>query len=214
MIRNSPAPSFAGSRACVLACTVIACRQNLPTPEAPAPAAPAVAGPAASIRAGVTAANPYAVEAGLEVLRAGGSAADAAVAVQSMLGLVEPQSSGLGGGAFALYYEARSGTVTAFDGREAAPAGARPDMFLDEQRTTTFLHRRGNERTLHGGARRHRDARCRARQVRAVALESTVRRTDPRGRVRHRRAAETRPVRQLADAAGVTGGCANVVQKA
>jgi gamma-glutamyltranspeptidase/glutathione hydrolase len=80
----------------------------------------------------VTAANPIAVEAGLEVLRKGGGAADAAVAVQAALGLVEPQSSGLGGGAFLLYYDAQSRTVTAFDGRETAPAGATPDMFLDE----------------------------------------------------------------------------------
>jgi gamma-glutamyltranspeptidase/glutathione hydrolase len=65
------------------------------------------------------------------VLRAGGSAVDAAVAVQAALGLVEPQSSGLGGGAFLLYYDARTGKVTAFDGRETAPAGATPDMFLD-----------------------------------------------------------------------------------
>jgi len=79
---------------------------------------------------GVAAANPYAVEAGLEVLRAGGSAADAAVAVQAMLGLVEPQSSGIGGGAFLLHYESATGQVTAFDGRETAPAGATPDMFL------------------------------------------------------------------------------------
>jgi gamma-glutamyltranspeptidase/glutathione hydrolase len=79
---------------------------------------------------GVAAANPHAVAAGLEVLRAGGSAADAAVAVQAVLGLVEPQSSGIGGGAFLLYYEAASGKVTAFDGRETAPAGATPDMFL------------------------------------------------------------------------------------
>jgi gamma-glutamyltranspeptidase/glutathione hydrolase len=83
--------------------------------------------------AGVAAANPLAVEAGLEILRAGGSAVDAAVAVQAALGLVEPQSSGIGGGAFLLYYDARTGHVTAYDGREAAPAGATPDMFLDEQ---------------------------------------------------------------------------------
>jgi len=83
-----------------------------------------------AVAAGVAAANPYAVEAGLEILRAGGSAADAAVAVQAMLGLVEPQSSGIGGGAFLLYYDAQSGRITAFDGREAAPAGAKPDMFL------------------------------------------------------------------------------------
>jgi gamma-glutamyltranspeptidase / glutathione hydrolase len=73
-----------------------------------------------------------AVDAGLEVLAKGGNAIDAAVAVQAMLGLVEPQSSGLGGGAFLMYYDADSGKVIAFDGREKAPAEAQPDMFLDE----------------------------------------------------------------------------------
>ncbi len=82
-------------------------------------------------QAGVAAANPLAVDAGLEILRAGGSAADAAVAVQAMLGLVEPQSSGIGGGGFMLYYDAASKQVTAFDGRETAPAGATPSMFVD-----------------------------------------------------------------------------------
>ncbi len=81
---------------------------------------------------GVAAAHPYAVDAGLAVLRAGGGAADAAVAVQAALGLVEPQSSGLGGGAFLLYYDAQTGAITAFNGRETAPAGATPDMFLDQ----------------------------------------------------------------------------------
>lgn len=57
---------------------------------------------------------------------------DAAVAMQAMLGLVEPQSSGIGGGSFMMYYDAKTNTVTAIDGREKAPAGARPDMFLDE----------------------------------------------------------------------------------
>jgi len=89
--------------------------------------------PRVKLTPGVVAANPIAVEAGLEVLRAGGGAADAAVAVQAALGLVEPQSSGLGGGAFLLYYDAQTGTITAFDGRETAPAGATPDMFLDEK---------------------------------------------------------------------------------
>ncbi len=78
----------------------------------------------------VAAANPMAVDAGLKVLKAGGSAVDAAVAVQAVLGLVEPQSSGLGGGAFMTYYDARTKTVTAYNGRETAPAGATPDMFL------------------------------------------------------------------------------------
>jgi gamma-glutamyltranspeptidase/glutathione hydrolase len=80
----------------------------------------------------VAAANPLAVDAGLEILSHGGRAIDAAVAVQAMLGLVEPQSSGVAGGAFLMYYDAHNGKLTAFDGREKAPAGARPDMFLDE----------------------------------------------------------------------------------
>jgi gamma-glutamyltranspeptidase/glutathione hydrolase len=79
----------------------------------------------------VSAANPMAVEAGLKVLREGGSAVDAAVAIQAVLGLVEPQSSGLGGGAFMTYYDAKTKAVTAYNGRETAPAGATPDMFLD-----------------------------------------------------------------------------------
>jgi gamma-glutamyltranspeptidase/glutathione hydrolase len=78
----------------------------------------------------VAAANPLAVEAGLRVLRDGGSAVDAAVAIQAVLGLVEPQSSGLGGGSFLVFYDAKSGKVTAYDGRETAPSGAGPDMFL------------------------------------------------------------------------------------
>src|SRR5262249_18999308 len=61
----------------------------------------------------------------------GGKALDAGVAVQAMLGLVEPQSSGIGGGSFLMYYDARSGRVSAIDGRETAPAGAEPDMFLN-----------------------------------------------------------------------------------
>ena len=83
--------------------------------------------------AGVAAANPMAVEAGLEVLAAGGTAADAAVAVQAMLGLVEPQSSGIGGGAFLLYYDAAAKRITAYDGREAAPVAATASLFFDEQ---------------------------------------------------------------------------------
>ena len=78
----------------------------------------------------VDAANPLAVEAGLQVLRAGGTAVDAAVAVQATLGLVEPQSSGVGGGDFMTYFDARTRQVTAYDGREMAPDGATPDMFL------------------------------------------------------------------------------------
>jgi gamma-glutamyltranspeptidase/glutathione hydrolase len=72
----------------------------------------------------VVAANPLATKAGCDVLKKGGSAVDAAVAVQMVLNLVEPQSSGIGGGAFMLHYNAASGVVTAYDGRETAPAAA------------------------------------------------------------------------------------------
>jgi gamma-glutamyltranspeptidase / glutathione hydrolase len=78
----------------------------------------------------VAAANPMAVEAGLQVLRRGGSAVDAAIAVQMVLGVVEPQASGLGGGGFLLNYEGATGTIDVYDGRETAPAGATPTMFL------------------------------------------------------------------------------------
>lgn len=78
----------------------------------------------------VAAANPLAVEAGLKVLRAGGSAMDAAVAVQAVLALVEPQSSSLSGGAYMVYYDARTRQVTAYDGRETAPASADGQWFF------------------------------------------------------------------------------------
>lgn len=78
----------------------------------------------------VAAANPHAAEAGREILRAGGSAVDAAIAAQLVLTLVEPQSSGIGGGAFLLHYEAESRDVTAYDGRETAPAAATSELFL------------------------------------------------------------------------------------
>ena len=79
----------------------------------------------------VAAANPHAVKAGADALAAGGTAADALVAVQVMLGLVEPQSSGLGGGAFLVWYDAATGTVTTLDGRETAPLAATPRRFQD-----------------------------------------------------------------------------------
>ncbi len=79
----------------------------------------------------VAAANPLAVEAGARVLRDGGTAADAMVAVQTVLGLVEPQSSGLGGGAFLVYYDAKTGALSTLDGRETAPLAATPTLFQD-----------------------------------------------------------------------------------
>jgi gamma-glutamyltranspeptidase/glutathione hydrolase len=84
----------------------------------------------------VVAANPHAAEAGIRILRQGGSAVDAAIAVQLVLSLVEPQSSGIGGGAFLLYYDAAASSgddasVTVYSGRETAPAAAGPDLFLN-----------------------------------------------------------------------------------
>jgi gamma-glutamyltranspeptidase/glutathione hydrolase len=96
--------------------------------------------PVASRHWMIAAANPHAVDAGYGILARGGSAADAAVAVQLVLNLVEPQSSGIGGGAFMLYHDASRRRLVAYDGRETAPAAARPDRFLDrEGRPLTHL---------------------------------------------------------------------------
>ncbi len=107
--------------ACVLAFACLAsCATIPPTPAArPAPQQPFV-----------IAANPLAAQAGIEVLKRGGSAVDAAIAVQAMLSLVEPQSSGVGGGAFLSYYDASTMRVSVYDGREVAPAQASESMFL------------------------------------------------------------------------------------
>ena len=108
---------------CTFACLSVASCAATPAPRA-----------AAEARAAepfVVAANPLAAEAGLNVLKRGGSAVDAAIAVQAMLSLVEPQSSGVGGGAFMTYYEGRSRKITVYDGREVAPAQAVSTMFLD-----------------------------------------------------------------------------------
>ncbi len=78
----------------------------------------------------VAAANPLATDAGFQILEAGGTAVDAAIAVQMVLTLVEPQSSGIGGGAFLLHWDGDD--LAAYDGREVAPSGAGEDLFLDE----------------------------------------------------------------------------------
>jgi len=79
----------------------------------------------------VVAANPYASKAGFNILEQGGSAVDAAIAIQLMLTLVEPQSSGIGGGTFMLYWDNKKKNMTTFDGRETAPAKATSELFLD-----------------------------------------------------------------------------------
>ncbi len=87
----------------------------------------------------VAAADPRAVEAGLEILEAGGTAVDAAIAVHSVLGLVEPQSSGLGGGAFMVYYDFEDDALTVFDGREVAPAAADENLFMVDGQVLDYV---------------------------------------------------------------------------
>lgn len=86
----------------------------------------------------VSAANPHAVDAGVEMLKAGGSAVDAAIATQLVLNLVEPQSSGIGGGAFIVHFDKAVQKVTTYDGRETAPAAAKPDRFMEDGRPMSF----------------------------------------------------------------------------
>ncbi len=87
----------------------------------------------AAARHMIATANPHAAAAGRDMLRRGGNAVDAAIAAQMVLTLVEPQSSGIGGGAFLLYYDAAKRQVSAYDGRETAPSAATPALFLDNQ---------------------------------------------------------------------------------
>src|SRR3954454_10616912 len=98
--------------------------------SAPAPA-PRTIARAAAAQPFVIAANPLAARAGLNVLKRGGSALGAQLAVQAMLSRAEPQSSGVGGGAFMTYYDGRTGKISVYDGREVAPAQATSTMFLD-----------------------------------------------------------------------------------
>jgi len=102
--------------------------------------------PAFAVRHMVVAAHPLAAEAGRQILRRGGSAVDATVAVQMVLALVEPQSSGIGGGAFLLHYTRQGRHITAYDGRETAPAEAGSDLFL----TPTGVPRRFEDAVLGG----------------------------------------------------------------
>jgi len=124
----------AAQGALALAMAATGCATKTPdfvyrVPEQPEAATGIVAKPGwATQRFAVAAANPLATDAGYQVLRAGGSAVDAAVAVQMVLTLVEPQSSGIGGGAFLLHWDGRE--VKAYDGRETAPAAADERLFL------------------------------------------------------------------------------------
>ena len=106
-----------------------AAAQQPPEPEGPSRVTPKRAAVATKYMA--AAANPLAAEAGREILRQGGSSVDAVIAMQLVLNLVEPQSSGIGGGAYVVQYDASRKAITTYDGRETAPAEASPDLFLD-----------------------------------------------------------------------------------
>jgi len=120
-----------------------ACAGTAPAVDARAPQAPEAASgftekPGGSARRYmVAAANPLAADAGHQMLKAGGSAVDAAVAVQMVLNLVEPQSSGIGGGLFLVHHDGK--TVQAYDGRETAPAQATPELFLKNGEPMPFM---------------------------------------------------------------------------
>ena len=96
----------------------------------------------------VAAAHPLAVDAGLEMLSKGGSAVDAAIATQLVLTLVEPQSSGIGGGAFLLHWHAGHSKLATYDGRETAPEAARADRFLEGGQPMDFRRARNGGRSV------------------------------------------------------------------
>jgi gamma-glutamyltranspeptidase/glutathione hydrolase len=106
-----------------LACALLLGACTTPATRTAAPAPAAAAG-------GVSAADPRAAEAGAQILREGGNAADAALATMVALTVVEPQSSGIGGGGFLLYHDQAAGHLSSFDGRETAPHAATPAYFL------------------------------------------------------------------------------------
>lgn len=130
-------PLIPGHRPRILACALLLMMAEPAKAQPLAPAPEAATGrttkaTATAQRSMVAAANPLAAAAGRDILRAGGSAVDAAIAVQLVLNLVEPQSSGLGGGAFLVHWDEAARRVITLDGRETAPAAARPDRFIGQ----------------------------------------------------------------------------------
>ena len=122
---------------CLLAAFMLVLPQTVPAQDAgaqrePEAATGLLAKPLVSARRHmIVAANPLAARAGLEILRRGGNAIDAAIAAQMVLGLVEPQSSGIGGGAFLLHWDETRRELRSYDGRETAPMAADEGLFLD-----------------------------------------------------------------------------------
>lgn len=124
-----------------LSSALLATQMAIAQPQAPAPEAAtgrATKTLGTAQRFMAAAANPLAATAGRDILRAGGSATDAAIAIQLVLNLVEPQSSGIGGGAFFVHWDEAGRKVTTLDGRETAPAAARPDRFMKDGKPTPF----------------------------------------------------------------------------
>jgi gamma-glutamyltranspeptidase/glutathione hydrolase len=141
----------------VAACALLAaCAETdleIPKPSQPTPAPPVAAAPApaptppaprtpeaevAGSRFVAAASHPLAAEAARDILKAGGTAADAVIAAALVMGVAEPQASGIGGGGFLLYFDAAKNSLVAYDGREAAPESATPGLFLDKGRPMPF----------------------------------------------------------------------------
>ena len=120
----------------LLAVQIATAQPQAPAPEAATGRTVKTLGTAQRFMA--AAANPLAATAGRDILRAGGSATDAAVAIQLVLNLVEPQSSGIGGGAFFVHWDEAGRKVTTLDGRETAPAAAKPDRFMKDGKPMPF----------------------------------------------------------------------------
>jgi len=151
-VRNQLLASHLRRYPLIAVCLVLAACGNPPaasdrassSPTTSTPKAATVKTQAASLRSSsvaapltqmIAAANPLAAEAGRSILRAGGNAVDAAITAQLVLTLVEPQSSGIGGGAFLMHYDAQTGSIQSFDGRETAPKSSTSDMFLKSDGT-------------------------------------------------------------------------------
>ncbi|WP_293798560.1 gamma-glutamyltransferase [uncultured Bosea sp.] len=120
----------------LLATQIAIAQPQAPAPEAATGRTVKTLGTAQRFMA--AAANPLAATAGRDILRAGGSATDAAIAIQLVLNLVEPQSSGIGGGAFFVHWDEAGRKVTTLDGRETAPAAAKPDRFMKDGKPMPF----------------------------------------------------------------------------
>lgn len=128
---------IAGFGGMVLTAEIAAAQRTQDSPETDT--GRAASGKAATApRAMISSASRLASDAGRDVLRSGGSAIDAAIAAQLVLGLVEPQSSGLGGGAFVLHWDDAAKSLATYDGRETAPAAAKPDRFLQDAKPIPF----------------------------------------------------------------------------